>query len=81
MLMLLIDYSALQTSVYSPFKGLPRTLYIGGRGYPQNPAKFGFLPYLAAGRPVVRAKYSHGVWEHFPHPANPILGTSFFDIF
>ena len=36
-----------KTRVYSPLKGLPRSLYIwgGGRGGTKNPGNFGFLRY------------------------------------
>ena len=36
---------------------------------------------MAVGRETDVAKCCHGVWDHFAHQANPILGTCFFVIF
>ena len=33
---------------------------------------------MAAGEPWWAAKYSHGVWEHFPDQENPFLKNHFF---
>ena len=33
---------------------------------------------MAAGDPWWAAKYSHGVWEHFPDQENPFLKNHFF---
>ena len=47
-------------------------------GIPPKSSKILILLVWATGRPVVRAKYSHGVWEHFPHLASPIPRNRFF---
>ena len=36
---------------------------------------------MAVGKAYICAKYSHRVWEQFPHQANSILRNSKFDIF
>ena len=45
------------------------------------PAKNRILHYMGVGRPWRGAKYSYGVWERFPHQANPFLENHVFDVF
>ena len=88
----LLAFEAPQTRVYSLLKGLYPARYSAllksspapstgrGRGVPPKSCEIWAFARLGRREPIRQEKYSHSVWEHLPHPENPILGTSFSDL-
>ena len=50
---------------------------MGGEENSPKTFKIYIFRYMAVGRETDVAKCCHGVWDHFPHQANPLLGTVF----